>query len=566
MRTIHERARLRRIDDFKRNALPTYEHGGPVSATNGRAKRVVIAEPFAEIGMDVLRARGLEVISCVGKPREALVDAIATADAVIVRSETKVDRAMLGAMPNVVVVGRAGTGVDTIDVDAATEAGILVLNVPGANSVTACELTFAHMLSLARRVPDSVQQLREGIWNRKDLLGTELYGKTLGIVGLGRIGGLVATRASAFGMTLLAHDPFISEARAESFKAKLLPLEEVLAQSDIVTLHVPLTAQTRGMIAAEHLRLMKPTAYIVNCARGGVIDEQALLDALDAGTIAAAGIDVVTKEPPPPDGTGARLHRHPKLYATTHIGGNTHEALQRIATELAADVANVLAGNPAVGAVNAPVADGPDAGDQRAFVDVAFRLGKLYPQLADEPKLPALTLVLEGKLAALPTDPIVTAFLSGLLQATTERRVSVVNARAIAQELDVHVNVRTDPDAEAYVSVLRVSGGKPEIAATTSANGDARLVAIDGYEMDSPLSGAMLVTLHPDRPGMIGKVGTICGEAGVNITTMQVSRRGPTGDAIMTLAVDKIPDDATVERLRAIAGFRQVRAIELPAR
>ncbi|HEX3549924.1 MAG TPA: hydroxyacid dehydrogenase, partial [Candidatus Elarobacter sp.] len=282
-------------------------------------KRVVVAEPFADHGIAVLRDAGIDVDSLVGRPREELIAALAHADGLIVRSETRVDRDLLAAGPRLTVVARAGVGVDAIDVDAATDAGILVLNTPGANTLAATEQTFALMLALARRTPTAVQQLREGIWERKHLVGTELYGKALGIVGLGRIGGNVATRAKAFGMSLLACDPYVTDARAAAFDAALVDLETLLHESDVVTLHVPLTPQTVGLIDAARLRAMRPTAFLINCARGGVIDERALLDALDAGTIAGAAIDVVAEEPPPPGGTGAALHRHPKVYATPHL-------------------------------------------------------------------------------------------------------------------------------------------------------------------------------------------------------------------------------------------------------
>ncbi|MDB5028670.1 MAG: D-3-phosphoglycerate dehydrogenase, partial [Candidatus Eremiobacteraeota bacterium] len=325
----------------------------PIDRTGLSRRRVVVTEPFAEAGLAVLRDAGIEVESLVGRPRADVVAALAEADGLIVRSETRVDRALLAAGPRLTVVARAGVGVDAIDVEAATEAGILVLNTPGANTLAATEQTFALMLSLARRTPSAVQQLREGIWERKQLIGTELYGKTLGIVGLGRIGGNVATRAKAFGMTVLAHDPYVTAARADSFDTRLVDLDTLLRESDVVTLHVPLTPQTLGMVGARELRLLQPHAHLINCARGGVIVERDLLEALDAGVLAGAAIDVVAEEPPPTGGTGAALHRHPKVYATPHLGGSTHEALARIAKELAEDVARVLLGSPASGAVNA---------------------------------------------------------------------------------------------------------------------------------------------------------------------------------------------------------------------
>jgi D-3-phosphoglycerate dehydrogenase len=524
--------------------------------------RVVVAEAFAEGGLAVLRDAGIDVISQVGGTREELVRSLADADGLIVRSETRVDRALLAAGPKLAVVARAGVGVDAIDVEAATAAGILVLNTPAANTLAATEQTFALMLSLARRTPAAVQSLREGIWDRKPFIGTELFGKTLGIVGLGRIGGNVATRARAFGMNVLAYDPYITAARADLFDATLVDLETLLRRADWVTLHVPLTTQTRGMIDAAKLRLMQPHANIINCARGGVIVETDLLAELDAGTLAGAAIDVVAQEPPPPDGSGAALHKHPRVFATPHLGGSTHEALERIATELASDVARVLLGAPASGVVNAPIPDGPDAERVVPFVEVAYRIGRFFPQFSRAERLPSFTLALQGELAQVEPEPLVRAFLSGLLQATTDRRVSVVNADAIARELGVHVEARGDAGATAYVSSIRIAGGDTTIVGT-AVNGVPRIVNVDGFEIDATPIGAMVITQHRDVPGMIGKVGTLLGESNVNISTMQVSRNEIGGAAIMVLSVDRPAGDATIAGLRAIPGIDSVRSLTL---
>jgi len=532
----------------------------PMVPTRLSRPRVVVAEPFADAGLAVLRDAGIEVDSRVGRSRDELSAALADADGLIVRSETRVDRELLAAAPRLAVVARAGVGVDAIDVDAATAAGIVVLNTPGANTLAATEQTFALMLALARRIPEAVAHVRAGHWDRRGLIGTELHGKTLGIVGLGRIGGNVAARARAFGMTVFARDPFISAARADAFDAKLVGLEELLRQSDFVTLHVPLTSQTSGMIDAAKLRLMQPHAYLINCARGGVIVERDLLAALDAGVPAGAALDVVADEPPPPDGTGAALHRHPKVIATPHLGGSTREALARIATELAHDVARVLLGAPAAAAVNAPAPDGADAARIVPFLDVAYRLGRFYPQYARPERLPPFALVLGGALAGVPPEPLVRAFLSGLLQATTERRVTVVNAEAIARELGIVVETGTDEDASSYASSLRVQAGETSVIGTVLA-GSARIVELDGYEIDAMPAGAILITRHRDVPGMIGKVGTLLGDAQVNISTMQVSRNTVGGDAIMVLSTDRAADETTVAALRAIPGISAVRSL-----
>jgi D-3-phosphoglycerate dehydrogenase len=299
---------------------------------------------------------------------------------------------------------------------------------------------------------------------------------------------------------------------------------------------------------------------MINCARGGVIVERDLLDALDANVLAGAAIDVVAEEPPPRAGTGAALHRHPKVIATPHLGGSTHEALARIATELAHDVARVLIGAPATGAVNAPVPNGADAERTLPFVDVAYRLGRFYPQYARPARLPAFAITLGGALATVAPEPLTRAFLSGLLQATTDRRVSVVNADAIARELGIAVTARGDVNASSYTSSVRLVAGATTITATT-VGGSPRIVELDGYQIDATPVGAMLITQHADVPGMIGRVGTILGNAQVNISTMQVSRNTVRGDAIMVLSTDRPADEPTLAALRGVSGIASVRSL-----
>ena len=527
------------------------------------ARRVVVAEPFAESGLRVLRDAGIEVSSLVGEPRDALIRALGDAHGLIVRSETRVDRELLSAGSRLVAVARAGVGVDAIDVDAATQAGIVVLNTPSANTLAATEQTFALMLSLARHTPQAVASLRAGRWDRRSLIGTELHGKTLGIVGLGRIGGNVALRARAFGMKLLAHDPYITQTRADAFDAKLVGLDELLHESDIVTLHVPLNEQTRGLIGAQELAQLRPHAYLVNCARGGVIVEYDLLEALDAAKLAGAAIDVVAVEPPPAGGSGARLHQHPKVIPTPHLGGSTVEALERIAVELASDLASVLVGSPAAGAVNAPTFNGPGGERMMPFLQTAYRIGRFYPQYARPASMPDFTLVAEGELANFDPTPLVRSFLSGLLQGTTDRRVTIVNADAIAAEVGLRVEARTEPRRGAYAATLRIAAGTTTIVGTV-VNGVPRIVDLDGFEIDATPVGALVITKHRDVPGMIGKVGSILGDADVNISAMQVSRtQDAGGSAIMVLGVDRPAPPEAIERLRAIAGVSAVHTLEL---
>jgi D-3-phosphoglycerate dehydrogenase len=523
------------------------------------AMRVVIAEPFADLGRAVLHEHGIDVVSCVGRPREELLAALQDADGLIVRSETRVDRDLLACAPRIRVVGRAGVGVDAIDVDAATEAGIVVVNTPAANTIAATEQTFALMLGVIRNVASANASIRDGRWERSPFIGTELFGKTLGIVGLGRIGGGVASRARAFGMHVLAHDPFIPESRADAVGAQLVSFEELLEHADIVTLHVPLTAQTRGMIDGQALARMKRTAALINCARGGVIDEEALLHALAAEKIRAAAIDVVAEEPPTPGSPGARLQQHPRVLATPHLGGSTREALERIAIELARDVADALGGKPAAGAVNAPAPTGAQAELVRSYVTAADRLGRLLPQIFEDALRTPLRMHVSGEIAAADVQPLRTALLAALLQTTTDRRVSIVNAEAVAREIGVTLDVVSDPEPAAFASLLAMFAG-PHRIGTTVLSGGPRIVQIDGYELDAIPQGAWIVTRHDDVPGMVGRVGTVLGSAGVNISTMQVARDPQSEAALMVLAIDRPLTRKHLEALRRIPGMHRVDA------
>jgi D-3-phosphoglycerate dehydrogenase / 2-oxoglutarate reductase len=524
--------------------------------------RIVVAEPFDERGVAVLRDAGAEVVSTVGRPPEALREALRDARGLIVRSETRVDAKLLAAAPHLEVVARAGVGVDAIDVDAATAAGIVVVNTPGANTLAATEHTFALLLAAMRNVPLANASVHAARWERKPFVGHELHGKVLGIIGLGRIGSNVASRATAFGMHVIAHDPYVAASRARALGVELHGFDELLERADIVTLHVPLTAQTRGMIDARALGRMRDDAVLVNCARGGVVDAEALLARLEAGRLRAVAIDVVPQEPPPPGSASAQLLTHERVVATPHLGGSTFEALERIALELAGDVVRVLGGRPASGAVNAPMLTGADAERANAFVDLAYRLGTLVPQLFDQALREELALVVRGELEAMNAEPFVAALLTGALPLVTDRRVTLVNAGAIARELGVRTVVSREPDASPFRSALAVAAGDHRIVGTVLPHGP-RIVEIDGFEIDAVAEGAMLVTHHRDVPGMVGHIGTILGEAGVNISTMQVARTTRGGQAMMVLDVDRDIERAVVDAIACIEGMESVRLVRV---
>ncbi|HTU68732.1 MAG TPA: phosphoglycerate dehydrogenase [Candidatus Baltobacteraceae bacterium] len=524
--------------------------------------RVVVAEPFDERGLAVLREAGAEVISLVGRPREALFEALHEARGLIVRSETRVDAALLDSAPRLEVVARAGVGVDAIDVEAATAAGIVVVNTPSANTLAATEHTFALLLAAMRHVPQAHAGVHAGRWERKPFVGHELHGKMLGIIGLGRIGSNVASRAAAFGMRVVAHDPYLTASRARALNVELCALDDLLERSQVITLHVPLTAQTRGMIDRRALSRMRDDAVLVNCARGGVIDADALLEALERGRLRAVAIDVVPQEPPPPDSASARLLTHDRVVATPHLGGSTYEALERIALELAVDVVRVLGGRPASGAVNAPILHGADAERASAFVDLAHRLGAAVPQLFDDPLRHEIALVLQGELESVEAEPFAGALLAGALPLITDRRVTLVNAAAIAREIGVSTVISREPDASPFRAALVVAAGDHRIVGTVLPHGP-RIVEIDGFEIDAVADGTMLVTHHRDVPGMVGRIGTILGEENVNISTMQVARTTRGGGAMMVLEVDREIDRAVLERIAQVEGMASVRLVRL---
>lgn len=520
---------------------------------------VVVAEPLAETGLAVLREGGLEVCEAAGRSREELESLVAGAAALIVRSKTKVTGALLEAASALQVVGRAGVGVDTIDVDAATKAGIVVLNTPDSSTIATAEHAITLILALCRHVSAGQRRIEERRWSAQGLTGVEIAGKTLGIVGLGRIGATVAARARGFSMTVLAHDAVVSEARAESLGVRLVSLDELLKRSDFVTLHTPLTAQTQGLIGERELGLMKAGARIVNCARGGLIDETALLAALVSGHIAGAALDVVADEPPKPDAPIWALLNHPHVVATPHLGGSTREAQERIAADLCRDVVAVLRGRPPSGAVNAPVKAPPEV---RPFVELAHRLGAALPQISDEGSFSRFDLILEGDLAGYDGLPFSVSFLVGLLPHLTDERVSAVNALDIARRLGLVVETLGAPCERGFAKALAVRGQHTGLAGTVVHGEQLRLVDIDGFEVDVQPQGHLLLTRHNDVPGIVGKVGTILGKAQINISTMQVAR-SERGDAVMLLGIDRAPDASILKRLRSIEDVQRVTAIEL---
>ncbi len=524
--------------------------------------KVVVAETLAEAGLKAL-ADTCDVDDASGVDRAELLRRLGDAVGLVVRSATDVDAELIAAAPHLQVIGRAGIGVDNIDLDAATAAGVLVVNAPQANILSAAEHTMALLLAQARNIPAADSTLRTGTWDRKRFQGVELHGKTLGIVGMGKIGSLVAERARPFGMTLIGFDPYISPDAARRVGVRLVgDLHELLAEADFITIHLPKTRDTERLFDASVFAAMRPQTRIVNTSRGGIIDEAALAEAVRAGTVAGAALDVFAEEPL----TDSPLFELSQVVVTPHLGASTVEAQDKAGTDVAAAVAGALGGQLVASAVNVDL--GPEVGDEvRAFVPLAEALGRVFVAIAKG--LPeAVTISAVGKIGEQSVTPVRLAALKGALWSSSTDSVSYVNADRLAAERGIRVVQEKSGDAEDFVSLIRLSGqhsGQPVSVAGTVTRKGPMLVEIQGLEVELPLHRYLLIVRNEDSPGLIGRVGTFIGDEGINISDMVVGRMPGTGEAaMMGLALDQPMTDDQVQRLRAVDGVITVRFVELP--
>lgn len=524
---------------------------------DGRVLPVVhVADPLAEDGLVLLRDR-CDVRVTQGLTEAELAPLLADVDALIVRSETKVNASLMDRAPRLAVIGRAGVGVDNIDVPAATERGVYVVNAPLGNIVAAAEHAIALALALMRNIPEADRSVRAGEWKRAKLMGHELRGKTLGLIGIGRVGSLVARRAAAFEMKVIAHDPFATEAGARAAGAELVELDALFARADVISLHTPLTEKTRGLINATTLAQMKPTTVIVNASRGEVVDAQALAAALAAGTIAGAALDVFSGEPLAAD---SPLRGAPRTVLTPHIAGSTTEAQVNVAIDVVKQILDILDGKPARHAVNAPRPPADEAGGS-AWVRLAERLGSLAAQLLDE-RPGGVEIHYSGQLLEIDPEPLRAAVVKGLLETFSEQRVNLVNALAIARARGLDITEDRRTEAARYRALLTVKVGTTVVGGTL-VQGDPRVVLIDGFWVDVPVEGHLLLTKHQDTPGLVGRVGTLLGQHDVNISSMQVGRLHARGDALMILTLDDAVPDEVRARIGAFADVDRVRTAKL---
>ncbi len=518
--------------------------------------KILVADPLAEDGLERLRRAG--EVTVVSKLAESeLIRRIPEFDALVVRSETRVTAPIIEAGSKLRVVGRAGVGVDNIDVPAATRRGILVVNAPRGNIVAAAEHTIALLFALARWVPQADASVKRGEWTRQMFLGTEIRGKTLGVIGLGNVGSEVAKRAHGVEMDVVAYDPVVSVERAELFNVALVGLHDLLEQADFVTVHVPLVDSNRNLIGPAELARMKPTARLINTARGGIVDEKALLEALRSGRLAAAAADVFETEPPGEN----PLLALPNFIATPHIAASTAEAQVSVAFDVAEEVAAVLAGDLPRFAVNAPALPPEELAYLRPFADLTERLAALHAQLFGG-RVSVIELDCEGELAEHDVTLLTAAAIKGLLQPFTEERINAVNARLIAGSRGIKLVERRSRAHSSYASLVTVRMQDHEIAGTVLM-GELRAVRIDSFRVDLVPEGRFLVSRHEDRPGVVGRVGSILGEHDVNIASMQVGRDAPRGNAMMILAVDDRVRPDVLGKLRDVAGMSDLRYVEL---
>jgi len=526
-------------------------------------QRVLVADDLSPEGIDILRRAGLQVDVRVGMKPEELEAIIGDYDAVAVRSASKITARVLERAPRLKVVGRAGVGVDNVDLDAATRRGVVVMNTPGGSSVTVAELTVAMMLALSRHIAQATASVKAGKWEKKRFQGHELAGKTLGVVGIGNIGSVVVDRAKAMKMGVVAYDPFISPESAAQLGVELVPIEELWRRADVISLHVPLTDKTRNLVNAETLGKMRKGAMLVNCARGGLVDEKALAASLAAGHLGGAALDVFEKEPTPADNPLLKLDG---FICTPHLGAATEEAQAAVAVAIAEQLAAYLTTGEVRNAVNVPAMSREALERFGPYLRLAEQLGSLAAQIAP-PGAREVRISYAGDLAEAPQRPITAAVLKGILSHFEASPVNAVSAPAMARERGIAVSEERSAGAQDYASLLAVAvrgdGGEAVVAGTVFGKRDARIVRVNQFRLEAVPEGHIILCENDDSPGVVGNIGTTLGAAGVNIARISLSRDDARSSAVSLINVDQAPADDVLERLRRLPHVRQVRRIRI---
>ncbi|MCD6525615.1 MAG: phosphoglycerate dehydrogenase [Desulfuromonas sp.] len=527
--------------------------------------KVIITDEISEAGLQTLREDSrIQVDVKLGLSVSELHEVIGGYDAIITRSGTTVDAALLDCATNLKMIARAGVGIDNVDVDYASSKGVIVVNAPFGNTNSAAEHTMALLLSFCRNVTVANNSLKSGQWQRAPFTGHELKHKTLGVIGLGKVGGRVATRCKAFEMEVIAYDPYISEKRGTDLGVKLVSLEELIRYADVLTVHTPLNEETRGMITGEHFEKMKDGIIAINCARGGIIEEQAMLQALESGKVTGAAFDVWSVEPPNTE-TLKNLIAHPKMVVTPHLGANTFEAQKNVAIDVSREIINYIDGKPLENAVNIPKFD-PDLMEQmKPFVELIGKLGEFICQLA--PANPEkITFAYNGKLARFDCAPLTVCGLAALLNRQTETEVNMVNARLTARNMGIAVEEVRTTESDSFSNLVTITmesaAGSRSIAGTMF-DGMAKIVKMRDFMTDFQPEPHMLVINYEDRPGMLGKIGTILGEANINIGNMNLGRRQKAGEAMVVFSVDTPVDEQTLAKISDACDARFIKAIRM---
>ncbi len=526
------------------------------------AYRVLVCDHVDPAGLAVLSPVAQVVEHAPMSPAE-LASVIGEYDALMVRSATKVTAEVFEAARRLKIVGRAGVGVDNIDVAAATRHGVIVVNSPEGNTVAAAEHAIGMMVAVARRIPAADQAMKSGEWGRERYVGVELYHKTLGILGLGKIGQRVAATAKAMGMRVIGYDPFLSPDKAQEIGVELVEMDRLLADSDFVTIHVPKTPETAHLFREETFAKMRPGVRIINCARGGIIDEAALVKAIEDGRIAGAALDVFEKEPL---GESALRSLGDRIVLTPHLGASTEEAQLKVAVDVAEQIAEVLAGNPARSAVNIPSMRPEHIEPVRPFLGIAEKLGLLLGQLIEGP-IRRLEVLYAGELAEKRTDPLTTAVLKGLLSGAVAEGVNYVNAPLVAKERGIEVRESRTTEAGEFHDLIEVSceagDSRKTVAGTVFGDGNPRIVRIGDLRFNMEPEGYILIAPHEDTPGVVGRIGTLLGQNNINIFGLQLGRRFRRGPAVMALNVDEPIPPELLATIGSLEGFHDVRCVKL---
>jgi len=521
--------------------------------------KVMISDKMDPRAAQIFRERGIQVDEITGKTKEELIAMIDQYDGLAIRSATKVTKDVIAAAKNLKVIGRAGIGVDNVDIPAASAAGIVVMNTPFGNSITTAEHAIALMFALARDLPEADRSTQAGKWEKNRFMGVEVTSKTLGLIGAGNIGSIVADRALGLRMKVVAYDPFLTPERAVELGIEKVTLDELLARADFITLHTPLTESTRNILSRENLAKTKKGVRIINCARGGLIDEVALKDALDSGHVAGAALDVFVSEP----ATESPLFGTPGFISTPHLGASTTEAQVNVAIQVAEQMADYLVTGGVTNALNVPSLSAEEAPKLKPYMELAEKLGSLVGQLAHG-ALTSISIEAEGAAAELNMKPITSAVLAGLMRVYSDT-VNMVNAPFLAKERGLDVReIRHDREGD-YHTLVRVSvqtkDGERSVAGTLFANAEPRLVELFGIKVEADLAGEMLYIVNEDAPGFIGRLGTTLGEANVNIGTFHLGRRRAGGEAVLLLSLDSPANEPLVTKVRTLPGVKRAMSL-----